>query len=384
MSELIWLNDKNKKELNMKIKHARALSTSLILSLALSGTVNASSPEHHDDTKKHKAVKQGFKLKSYKGGKVVVANRASGTISVIATKNDRVLATIKLPIGENSPEPMYVVHGAKSDSVFVGDRANDRVVVFNDKNFKIKAIIPAGKGVFHMWADPGEYQLWVSNDIDNTMTIIDPITFKVITTLSLPKELIDLGAKPHDVVLDSSGDAAYISLIASEHPKDFVLKYDTHSFIETARAEVGNDPHLSLTRKNKVLYVPTQEDNAVYILNRSDLSLVKILNIPGAHGAAIPRNGDTFYTTNLSGEGVDALYAIDAQTNSIIGEAVNAPFAIPHNVVLNNMANKLYITHSGGQSDKLTVYNVDKESKQASYKKVLTVGKNPFGLAYVE
>jgi YVTN family beta-propeller protein len=103
------------------------------------------------------------------GGKVVVANRNSGSISVIDTATDTVLDTITLP-GSNPAEPMYVVYSKFGDRVFVGDRANDQVVVFDADDFSVVGTVPTGSGVFHMWADSRGRQLWVNNDVDNTAT----------------------------------------------------------------------------------------------------------------------------------------------------------------------------------------------------------------------
>ena len=87
-------------------------------------------------------------------GHIVIANRASGTISVIDVRTDKVSATITLPNAINPPEPMYVVHSPRAHRVFVGDRANNRVVVFNADTFEYETSVPTGRGVFHMWADP--------------------------------------------------------------------------------------------------------------------------------------------------------------------------------------------------------------------------------------
>ena len=70
-------------------------------------------------------------------GKVVVANRASGTISVIDARSDTLIGTYSLPTGESSPEPMYVTYSKGSGLVFVGDRANNRVVVFDKDDFSV-------------------------------------------------------------------------------------------------------------------------------------------------------------------------------------------------------------------------------------------------------
>ena len=125
-------------------------------------------------------------------GKMVIANRASGTISVIDVASDRVIGTYALPAGSKTPEPMYVVYSR--DRVFVGDRANNRVAVFNPRTFVVETTVPAGAGVWHMWADPFNLQLWVSNDIDKTCTVIDPGALQIRATAPIPADLVSAGA----------------------------------------------------------------------------------------------------------------------------------------------------------------------------------------------
>ena len=96
---------------------------------------------------------------------IVVANRGSGDISVIDARRGELLMNVPLPQddGDNFPEPMYVVYTRPGDRVFVGDRANNRVVVFDADDFSVVGTVPTGAGVFHMWADPRGKQLWVNN-----------------------------------------------------------------------------------------------------------------------------------------------------------------------------------------------------------------------------
>ena len=267
-------------------------------------------------------------------GKIVIANRASGTISVIDVASDKVIGTHALLPGSAMPEPMYVVYAR--NRVFVGDRANNRVVVFDPKTFEIETTLPAGAGIWHMWADPDDRQLWVNNDIDKTCSVIDLQSLQVIATVPIPADLAAAGGKPHDVFLDpANGRFAYVSLIGVAGPADFVVKFSTETFAEVGRAPVGKDPHLSATWRNNLLYVPCQNSNSVIVLNRSTLSQVTSIPIPGAHGAAMTLDGSTFYTTNFSGGGTAGLWTIDTSTNTVEGNPVDTPFAVPHNIALN-------------------------------------------------
>ena len=266
-------------------------------------------------------------------GKIVVANRASGSISVIDTQTNQLIGTYDLPAGENQPDPMYVVFTRTGNRVFVGDRANNRVVVFRARDFSVEGVVPAGAGVFHMWADGRGTQLWVNNDIDNSITVINPATLTVVATINLPADLVAMGGKPHDVILDATGNYAYVTMLGFAGDNDYLLQYDAHSFTELNRAPVGKDPHVSLTFHNNLIYVPAQGSNIVSVFNRQTLELVDEIAAPGAHGAGMPLNGQVFYTTNLPGGGTDGLIAIDLRTNEILG-TTDTPYGVPHNIAL--------------------------------------------------
>jgi YVTN family beta-propeller protein len=315
-------------------------------------------------------------------GTVVVANRGSKSISVIDVKSDTVIGTYPLP---DNGEPMYIVSSPRRKRVFVGDRANDWVVVFRRRDFSVETTVPAGDGVFHMWADPTERQLWVVNDVDKTLTVINTKTLAVITTIPTPADLVAAGGRPHDVILDPVSRFAYITMIGLPGP-DVVVQYSTATFAEVGRTEVGEDPHLSLARQNHLLYAPCQNTGNVFVLDRDTLApVVPPLTIPGAHGAGMARNGKTFYTTNISGGGVSGLVAIDTDTNVVLGatDTGNPPIPTPHNIALTPDGKKLYVTHSGAMANQVTVYTATRKNLMPVFSQTVTVGLNPFGIVYV-
>ena len=314
------------------------------------------------------------------GGKVVVANRASGTITVISARTDEVLATVEMPDGG---EPMYVHYSARHRRVFVGDRANDRVVAFDARTFEVAGVADAGAGVFHMWGSAGLGQLWVNNDVDNTTSVIDTGSLETLATIPTPADLVAAGGKPHDVIVGPQGEFAYVSVIGVEGPMDYVVQYDTSTFEEVGRAAVGDDPHVSLTPQTGFLYVPCQGADAVFVLDRWSMELVELIDVPGAHGAGMPTGGRHFYTTNISGGGVDAIFTIDTTTLEVVGMPTDSAYPVPHNLVLTPNGRKLYLTHSGGASDKVTVYRTVGRDRLPQPIGEVTVGANPFGLDYV-
>jgi DNA-binding beta-propeller fold protein YncE len=267
--------------------------------------------------------------------------------------------------------------------VFVGDRANSRVVAFDARTFEVDGIVPAGQGVFHMWGNSATRELWVNNDIDNTTTVIDMRTLEVLATVPTPADLVADGGKPHDVILSPTGLFAYVTVIGVAGDNDYVVQYFTPTRMEMNRTAVGKDVHVSLSNQNEKLFVPCQNTSNVYVLNQVSLNVMDIIDVPGAHGAGMPKNGRYFYTTNLPGGGTDGLFTIDTRTHELVGEPTDTPYTVPHNIALTSNGRKLYLTHSGATNDKVTVYRTTPQHPAPELIGEVTVGMNPFGLAYV-
>jgi DNA-binding beta-propeller fold protein YncE len=290
-----------------------------------------------------------------------VANRGSASISVIDAQTSAVILPDDLP-----PEPMYTQYSAIHDLVFVGDRANDRVVALNAFDYSLNTVIPVGDGVFHMWSDDARNQLWVVNDGHKTLSVIDLTTLNVQTTFSTPADLIALGGRPHDVILDPNAPAAYVTMIGVNDPthpnSDFVVAYDTSTFTEIDRQVVGDDAHVALSPANNWLFVTTQGADAVSVLDRTTLDPAagSPIAIPNAHGARLTSAGDVFYTTNITDGGSSALFAVNTATLALAGPGTpdNTSYASPHNIALSRDNQRLYITHSIAAGSKVSIFDV--------------------------
>ena len=323
-------------------------------------------------------------------GQIVVANRASGNISILDENTGELIKTVDLPSGEgdNTPEPLYVYNLLSTDEVVVDDRANSRVVFFDLNTFEVTGTVATGAGNFHMWASPQEDQLWVVNDIDNTLTVIDPQSQEEITRVALTDELIGTDSKPHDVIIDPSGEYAYVTVIRDDNPdSDLLVKINAETFEILATADVGKDPHVSLASENNLLYVPAQNSNRIDVFDRRGTELIQVDTIeqPGAHGIEYSFDGRYTYSTNLPGGGSNGLFVTDTLTNEIVGDldGVDTPFAVPHNVWLNGKGDRLFVTHSGTESSKVSFYSLEDPTLPILEGSVDVEGLNPFGLAYV-
>lgn len=334
-------------------------------------------------------------------GRVLVANRTSGTISVIDEKTDSILKSVSVA-GKfvRPPEPMYVNYSTKHNRILVNDRANNQIIAMNADTYEIQNTVPIGKGAFHMWTDGIGKQTWNVNDVDKTFTVINPGTLKVLKTVKIPADLLAKGGKPHDILLDKAGKWAIATIVGvgDATESDVVVQYSTKTFKEIARMGVGKDPHVGILDNGSKLFVPTQNANKVYVLDpNKKLKKLKELSVPGAHGAAWMPNNQFFYTTNLpgvtlsGGKNKNMLWAINARTMKIAG---STPFPkikgleVAHNLTINAAGTKLYLTHSGHESGStigdVTVYSISSAKPVPKYiNKRVAVGLNPFGISYI-
>ena len=322
-------------------------------------------------------------------GQIIIANRASGNIAILDENTGELINTVDLPSaeGELTPEPMYVYHLLSTNEIVVDDRANNRVVFFNQETLEVTGTVTTGAGNFHMWASPEEDQLWVVNDGDNTLTVINPQTKTEITRVILPEDVIGIDSSPHDIVLDPSGDYAYVTVLRDDtFDTDLLVKISTQTFEILDTADVGKDPHVAVAPENNLLYVPAQNSNLIDVFDRRGTELVKVGTIeqPGAHGIEYSFDGKYIYTTNLPGGGPNGLFVIDAVTNQIVGnvEGFDTPFPTPHNVWLNGAGDRLFLTHSGATSTKVSVYSLEDPTSPVLLDSTDVEGLNPFGLAY--
>lgn len=297
---------------------------------------------------------------------VAVANRASASVSFINAIDNTVISTLDIP----GSEPMYAVYVPTKDKLYVGDRANNKVLVIDPATKTVESSITVGEGVFHMWADGQGNQLWVNNDMDWTTSVIDLSDNSVTALVNIP-------IKPHDVFVNDAGTMAYVSAFSGDpNVVDSVFAFSTSTYQLMGAAGVAKDPHLFHVDSRNKLYVPCQS-GTVFVLDDSNLSQSTTISVDGSHGIFAAPNENHVYVADI----VDKrLYAIDPSNNSTVGSPTTTMDDKPHNLAVNNGNDKLFVTHSGPTANTISIYGL--ESGGITAQTSLTIGTNPFGLAY--
>jgi DNA-binding beta-propeller fold protein YncE len=313
------------------------------------------------------------------GSRIAVANRGSNTVTLIDVEAEEKLQ-IELEPGS---EPMYAQNPFFSNEIWIGDRANNRVLVYDALRLRRIAEIPTGKGVFHMWNNNTLGQMWVVCDIDKTLTVISLRTKQVLATVPIPRDLA-IEFKPHDVTVTAT--SAIVSLIgAPGNPDGWLVNFSGKSFKEVSRRKVSGDPHLmywGFSRSS--LYVVSQVGDKVLRLNPRTLAITGELDIPGAHGIWANEAETRLFVGNIeSADGRNSIYTIDIPTFSIMpGSPANAALPFPHNFMVSIDSSKLFITHSNQGSEFTSVYDLDANGIPVA-SRLIETGPVPFGIMLI-
>ena len=274
-----------------------------------------------------------------------------------------------------------------SGVVFVGDRANDRVLMYDATTLDVITTLAASEGIFHQWISGAT--LAVNSDVSRQTHVytVSATKGEDAGTIAMPADLAATAeAKPHDVFVSPDETSIYVTYIGFTD-KSYVVRFTKNgaNWTEANRAEVGGDSHLYLL--NDQLFVPCQDSGEVVILNPSTLAVEETLSLAGAHG--ITATSNHIFVGNISVDENAVVAAISTGANPAIippASAIRPPATTegkPHNLWFNSAGSRLYITHSGPTSHWVSTYKVSGSTVTPDSTAIDVGGMNPFGLTFV-
>jgi YVTN family beta-propeller protein len=148
---------------------------------------------------------------------------------------------------------------------------------------------------------PARAQLYVPNQDDATVSVIDPATRRLLRTVDLRRYGVGDNAKPHHVQVEPDGSAWYVTLIGAGK----VLKLDRSDRpVGSVDMEV---PGLIALHPSKDLMFVGRSMSAVNppprmaVIRRSDMKLLDEVDLlfPRPHGIVVHPAGDFVYVASL-------------------------------------------------------------------------------------
>ena len=114
---------------------------------------------------------------------------------------------------------------------------------------------------------------------------------------------------------------------------------------------------------------------------------VQTIAQPGAHGVFLPAWTRTLLVTDLTGGGTDGLVAFRILgRHPQVADRIDTPAPVPHNIAASRFGERIFVTHSGATSTKVSIYRLHGGlfgSARLQSIGVVDACTNPFGLAVV-
>lgn len=162
-------------------------------------------------------------------------------------------------------------------------------------------------------ADVDAYNVYVSNEKDNTISVIDSAALEVTDT-------IKVGQRPRGLAI--SKDQKHLYICTSDDDRIEVLDLDTHKIIGILPS--GPDPELmALSPDGTLIYVSNEDDNIVTVVDIASKRIIKEIPVGvEPEGMGVSPDGKTLVNTS---ETTNMAHFIDTETykktdNILVGE----------------------------------------------------------------
>jgi len=296
-----------------------------------------------------------------------IANTGDGTISVIDTKVDEIIETIK--VDDKISDGIAV--NPINNEVYTANYREGVLNIIDGINFYIKDKIDLGRNIHGIDVSPdGKFLYVTSGDLQegeefNYIMIYDTQEKKIV------KEIESNSKSPAHISFSNDSKFAFVSNVMSNDIS--IINTEKQEIIQTV--PVGNTPNEGkLSMDGKWLYVANLMDNVLSIVDIEGGS--EIERIPagrGTHGVAVTDDDKYVWTANRFSNDVTI---IDLENKEVIqtivtGETPNHVFKVPN-------SNKMYVSNL--DSGDIAVVNIDTYEVMGKIK----VGSKPHEIGFLQ
>lgn len=231
-----------------------------------------------------------------------VVNHGDGTVSVLDTANNAVVATVTV-----GSEPSGAAVTPLGTRVYVTNQVAPvgTVSVIDTSVNGVVATVTVGARPSGVAVKLPGTRVYVTNRDDKTVSVIDTATNAVVATITV-------GNNPLGIAVDPAGSPAYVVNKGSNS----VSVIDTNQNAVVATIPVGNDPsNVAVSPNGRRVYVTNNSNASVSVIDtgfNSVIATVSVGNIP--EGVAVEPSGARVYVSN---SGPNSVSVIDVATNTV-------------------------------------------------------------------
>ncbi len=250
---------------------------------------------------------------------------------------------------------------ASTLGAFVGSFRTNSVSVLDVGKGKVVSTLAVGRGPWGIAASPDGQEIFVSNRLDGTVSVIETAGGGRVAAT------VGVGESPVGIVVHPEGLKVYVANLKSGTVS--VIDRETRAVEATIR--VGRGPAAAAVNPQGTrLYVTNYRADTVSVVDTTTNVVVVTVKMPGAPlGVAVDPTGARVYVADYLGGRVSI---IGTASNTVLGHI--AVGSRPFGVAVDPTGSRVYVTNTHGGS----VSVIDAVSSQVVA--TVPVGRFPFGL----
>lgn len=353
----------------MKKYYGLFLTIILLLTFVLAGCSDAK--EEGAKTVKKKGEHQNVTTTNETDRFIFTANE-EGSISKISVEQQKLIETFKIDGAVHniqvSPDGKVVGAVVVPEMSHGNDQSMEmkgKAIFFNPETNKMIEEVEVGNHPAHIVFTEDEKYVLVTNNEDNTVSVIDAKDYSIFQTIAT-------GKGPHGFRVSNDSKFAYVANMG----EDSVSVLDLQSFKEEKKIRVGMTPVTTgITSDGETLVVTINKDNTLAII---DLISGKIDKVNVGNGPAqvyIQPDNQFAYVANQGTEDnpSHSLTKVDLKSKMVTLEIETGKGS--HGVVTSGDSKFTYVTNMLDN----TVSVIDNEQNKVV--KTIKVGKTPNGIS---
>ncbi len=251
--------------------------------------------------------------------------------------------------------------GSAPARIYVTNQLDNTASVIDGASHKVVATVRVGVSPAQMAVSPDQRSVYIANTGSDTVSVLDTKTNTVARTIALPR-----GSRPIGIALSPSGRSLY----TADGGANRVSVLDTRSKRVVTSMRVGTQPvDVAVAPDGKTLYTANSGSDDVSVIDATTHRVIRTIptgRFPSS--VAVTRNGTSVYVTNELSD----VTVINAGTGTVQAKLASPS---PFSVAMSLKGDRAYVTGLGPG----TLTSIDTGTHRVrSTVSVGTYGTDPF------
>ena len=225
-------------------------------------------------------------------------------------------------------------------TVYVANNGDNSVSVIDTVTSTVTDTVTVGTSPWSVAVSPDGATVYVANDGDNSVSVIEAATNTLVDTISV-------GGRPHSVAVSPDGTRVYVANFAGGTVS--VIDAATNTVVDTIRLDSYPPLHptsypssVAVSPDGTMVYVANDSGSSVSVIDTATNTVVDTVRFKASPGSvAVSPDGATVYTANAVGNTVSV---IDAATNTVV-DTIRVG-SVPHSVAVSPDGTTVYVANN--------------------------------------